>query len=207
MLGLAAEKTDRLSELNTKLEALRAHGATLERQKAQLNDTLEAIAGRRPGLTKELAKGDETAGKRLDDLDSEKRSVRRRLEGVDGHLASNLAEIQPLEAEHARESAIAAAEERRKQFEALSQRARARLKRLNALYFELAGELTAQYADLVSMRDGYREFLGGNEASKIYDEMGFQNKAVNSGWRLLDPTALFGPDQHVWIRPMLPPKR
>jgi chromosome segregation ATPase len=196
---------DKLGELQTKRDALRAHREALERQKAQLNSTLEEIAGRRPALTKEHAKGDPYASKRLDDLDFEERSIRRSLAGVDGCLAENAAEIQPLDAELARESAIAAAEERRKQFEASTQRAQARRKKVEALEQELTCELTGLHEDLVDLTAIFPDLGGSNVATKIYDDMFFHLKRVNAGWRF--SPKVFGNRHVLEVQPMLPPKR
>jgi len=196
---------DKVGELQSKLNALHADRLKLERQKAQQNDFLEGIASRRPALTKALAHGDTTAGQRLDNLDTEERAVRRTLEGIDGHLASLAAEIAPLEAELTREKAIAAAEERRKQFEALKQRAWARQKKLHALYCEITETFTALHCDLADLRDEYRDHLGGNEAQRIYDLTDYRTRSTNEGWEM--SPKFFGNNSRIEILRLLPPGR
>lgn len=197
---------DKLGELQTKLDALRAHRATLERQKAQLIDTLEGIAARRGPLTRAHAKGDDaTVGKRLDDLDFEERSIRRSLEGVEGHLSANAAEIQPLEAEYVAESAAAARRLKEKRFHELLERAEKREKRCETLYRELTGELEMQHNDLVDLNIEYPEHAGGNEASRIYDRMNYRLRLANEGYRI--STKTFGNTQALTVLPMLPPGR
>ncbi len=196
---------DKVGELQSKLNALHADRLKLERQKAQQNDFLEGIASRRPALTKALAHGDTTAGQRLDNLDTEERAVRRTLEGLEGHLASLAAEIQPLEVELAREQVIAAAEERRKQFEALKQRAWARQKKLHALYCEITETFTALHCDLADLRDEYRDQLGGNEAQRIYDLTDYRTRSANEGWEM--SPKYFGNNSRIQILRLLPPRR
>lgn len=198
-----AEKVDRLGELQAKLRTLGEDRLKLERQKAQLSDLLEQITRCRPDLTKAHATGDVNAAKRLDDLDFEERSLRRSLEGVELHLAEKIAELEPVKAEHARETAIAAAEERRKQFEALTQRAHARQKKLHALYCEITETLVALHGDLADLRDGYPDCLGGNEAQRIFDLTDYTTRASNEGW--IPVHKFFANGRAIQIRPMLPP--
>jgi chromosome segregation ATPase len=202
---LAAEKTDRLSSLSTKLEALRAHKATLEKQKAQLNDTLQAIAGRRPGLTKALAKGDEAAAKRLDDLESEERACSRRLEGVDGYLAANAAEIVPAEAEIYQESQLEAARQRKAQYEAFVQEVCRRRDRVEALDSELTCEYTILHENCYDLNANFRDLGGSNVALEITENTRFRLKRINAGWNISSKT--YGLAPVLEIRPMLPPKR
>jgi hypothetical protein len=200
-----AEKVDRLGELQAKLRTLGEDRLKLERQKAQLSDLLEQIGRCRPELTKAHASGDVNAAKRLDDLDFEERSLRRSLEGVDLHLAGKLAEIGPVEAERAREAAIVAAEERQKQFQALTQRASAHQKKLHALYCEITEMFVALHSDMVDLRDEYRDFLGGNEAQRLFDLTDYNTRASNEGW--IPVQKFFANGRAIQIRPMLPPKR
>jgi chromosome segregation ATPase len=203
--GMHTAEMDKVGDSQTKLDALRAHRVTLEKQKAQLNDTLEAVAGRRPALTKALAKGDTTAGQRLDQLETEERAVRRTLEGIEGHLASLAAEIAPIEAEVAREKENAATEKRQKQFEALKQRAWALQKKLHAHYCEMTETFTALHSDLADLRDGYPDLLGGNEAQRIYDLTDYRTRSTNEG-REISPK-YFGNNSRIEILRLLPPKR
>ena len=154
-------EVNKLGELQTKLDALRAHRRTLERQKAQLNDTLESIAARRGPLTREHAKGDATAAKRLDDLDFEERSMSRSLEGVEGNLAANLAEIQPVEIELSAESALEAARQGKAEWDAFEQRTLAKRDKVMALALELQRDYTELQADLYDAFENRREMGGG----------------------------------------------
>jgi chromosome segregation ATPase len=196
---------DKVGELQAKLDALRAHRVTLEKQKAQLNDTLEAVASRRAPLVKLHAKGDATAAKRLDDLDTEERSIRRSLEGIDGHLASNLAETSPVETEFAKESAIVAARKQQELYEARLERTRAQFQKEKALESELTDVHTTLHEYLNDLTTNFQQFGGSNVASQIYDEMAFHLARVNAGWYPSPKT--FGNNSALTIRPMLPPKR
>jgi chromosome segregation ATPase len=203
MLGLAAEK-DKLTDLQTKLDVKRAERTKLEKQRATLNDLLEQVARHRPALVKAHSAGDTNAAKRLNDLDSEALALRRSLEGVEINLAENAAEIAPIEAELARETATAATEERRKQFEALTQRASARQKKLDALHREMTETFVALHSDLVDLRDEYPDFLGGNEAQRIYDLTDYNTRTCNEGW--IPARKFFANGRVIQIRPMLAPK-
>jgi hypothetical protein len=200
----AVVEEEKLGELQNKLDALNADRLKLERQKAQQNDFLESIASRRPALTKTFAKGDETAGKRLDDLDTEERSVRRRLEGVDGHLSSNAAEIMPLEAEVAKESQLEAIRKRKESYEILKSKTLALLKEEERLEADLTRTHTKLHENLASMSQDFSDLDGSNDASKIYEATFFKLKRINAGWR--PSPRIFGNGQTIEIRPMLPPR-
>jgi chromosome segregation ATPase len=202
---MTVAEVDKVSELMERLDALRATRSTLENQRARANRALEDVAGRRAVFTKALADGDTKAAQKLDALDVEERGHLRTLEGVEINLASNAAETQPLAAELARESALEAARERKRQFEAKTQRAEARLRKVEALESELTAEFTELHAELADLSQNFYDLSGGNAASRIADGLFFHTRRVNEGWNF--SPQVFGMNKTLVIRPMIPPKR
>lgn len=195
---------DKIGELQTKLNALHADRLKLERQKAQQNDFLEGIASRRPALTKALARGDTTAGQRLDNLDTEERAVRRTLEGIEGHLASLAAEIQPLEMELQKENQLEGARQRAKEFQALRARGDSREKLIIAKQRELTTLLVEQHADMHDVNANYPDQDGSHVATRWYESLNVLNRLVNEGYTF--PPKLFGPTSIIQLRPLVPPR-
>jgi chromosome segregation ATPase len=196
---------DKLGELQGKIEVLRARRLTLETQKANVADLLAAASSGRGPLAKALAQGDTSAGEKLDELDDRELYLQRKLDGIALQLSENAAEIAPLEVEFGKESALEAARERQKQFEAATQRAEMRAKKVRALEAELTAEFTALHAELSDLNAIYHDLLGGNVATRIYDTLNFRLERINADWRHSPKT--FGPSALLTIQPVLPPRR
>jgi hypothetical protein len=204
MLGLAAEK-DKLSELQTKLNALHADRLKLERQKAQQNDFLEGIASRRPALTKALAHGDTTAGTRLDNLETEERAVRRTLEGIEGHLTSLAAEITPVETELTREQTLEAARIHVREGQALKARGDSDSEEFRASFLKTQALYVKVLANAHDANANYLDLDGSHWATRWYEALNVNLRLVNEGW--METLKRFGGSAAIHLRPLVPPKR